>query len=113
MAGNAGRRYVIDDRAFRRSLPRAVRELEVRGERHLLGLAIKVQNEARRLCPVDTGRLRASIHHVPGRDARGFYVQVGTNVNYAGFVEFGTRRMRAQPFLRPALARAAAWNRSP
>jgi HK97 gp10 family phage protein len=27
-------------------------------------------------------------------------------VDYAKYVEFGTRRSRAQPFLRPALARA-------
>jgi HK97 gp10 family phage protein len=39
-----------------------------------------------------------------GRDGSGFYVQIGTNVSYAAFVEFGTSRMAAKPYLRPALA---------
>lgn len=50
-------------------------------------------------CPVDTGRLRASISH--DRDDDSMYV--GTNVEYAPYVELGTSRMDAQPFLRPAI----------
>jgi HK97 gp10 family phage protein len=64
---------------------------------------VKVEGGAKRRCPVDTGRLRASITHevsVRGRDVTG---RVGTNVEYARYVEFGTRRMRARPYLRPAL----------
>lgn len=54
---------------------------------------------------VDTGRLRASITHRlegGGRDTRtkGY---VGTNVEYAPYLEFGTSRMAARPFLTPAL----------
>lgn len=56
---------------------------------------------------VRTGRLRSSITTVPGRDAQGVYVDVGSNVSYAPFVELGTRYMHARPFLRPALAAAA------
>ena len=33
---------------------------------------------------------------------------VGTNVEYAVYVEFGTSRMAAQPYLRPAAERAMA-----
>ena len=50
-------------------------------------------------CPVDTGRLRASITH--DRDDDTMYL--GTNVEYAPYVEMGTERMQAQPFLRPAI----------
>lgn len=32
---------------------------------------------------------------------------VGTNVHYASYVEFGTSRMRAQPYLRPAAEKGA------
>ena len=32
-------------------------------------------------------------------------VRIGTNVEYAPFVEFGTRRMASQPFLEPAAMR--------
>lgn len=53
--------------------------------------AILVQNEARRLCPVDTGRLRASINFsITGGDAQSLVCRVGTNVEYALWVERGT-----------------------
>jgi HK97 gp10 family phage protein len=57
---------------------------------------------------VDTGRLRASITHELGRDSRGLYARIGTNVRYAVYLELGTRRMRPRPFLRPALQSATA-----
>jgi HK97 gp10 family phage protein len=72
----------------------------------VLRLAIDVQNRARQLSPVDTGRLRSSINHKAGRDRKGYYVDVGSNVKYAPFVEFGTMKQPAQPYLRPALAEA-------
>lgn len=72
----------------------------------ILRKTIQVERDAKRLCPVDTGRLRASITHALSRDERGLVGFVGTNVVYAARVEFGTRYMRAQPFLRPALRAA-------
>lgn len=66
---------------------------------------IRINNRAKRLCPVDTGRLRSSIYSTQplpvGRHR--LNVQVRTNVNYSRFVELGTRYMRARPYLRPAL----------
>lgn len=70
-----------------------------------------VVQRARELCPVDTGRLRNSITHrmggggfsFPGMGAAvGKEVTVGSNVEYAAYVELGTSRTDAQPFLRPA-----------
>lgn len=52
---------------------------------------------------VDTGRLRASYTWRTGTDARGPYVEVGTNVLYAPMLEYGTRRMMPRPALRPAI----------
>lgn len=64
-------------------------------------LAQAVEADAKTACPVRTGTLRASIEHeVVGDTAR-----VGSNVTYAGYVEEGTRKMAAQPYLRPALYR--------
>lgn len=57
---------------------------------------------------VRTGRLRASITWRPGEDDASPYVDVGTNVEYAPYVELGTRRMAARPYLRPALEAARA-----
>jgi HK97 gp10 family phage protein len=52
---------------------------------------------------VRTGRLRSSITHQLGRDSRGLYADIGSNVEYAKYLEFGTSRMPPYPFLRPAL----------
>lgn len=51
------------------------------------------------LAPVDTGALRDSIRHeVEGTTVR---AGPGREVDYALFVEFGTSRMAAQPYVRP------------
>lgn len=55
---------------------------------------------AKQSCPVDTGRLRNSITHATTNGGK--TVVVGTNVEYGPFVELGTSRMRARPYLRPA-----------
>ena len=50
---------------------------------------------------VDTGRLRASISHaVDGDD-----VYIGTNVEYAPYVELGTSKMVPRPFLHDAISK--------
>ncbi|MFA5313220.1 MAG: HK97-gp10 family putative phage morphogenesis protein [Methanomassiliicoccales archaeon] len=46
------------------------------------------------------GRLKSSIH--PSFYKAQFKVTVGTNVTYGPYVEYGTVKMRAQPFLNPA-----------
>lgn len=69
--------------------------------------AIQVDRAAKQLCPVDTGRLRSSITWELGQDIQGLLAVIGTNVTYAPFVELGTRKASAQPYLRPALAAGA------
>jgi HK97 gp10 family phage protein len=61
--------------------------------------------EAKRLAPVRTGRLKKSIRK--SHTQQGEY-RVGSNVPYSGFVEYGTSKMAAQPFLRPAMEKANA-----
>ena len=63
-------------------------------------IGLKCEGYAKGLCPVDTGRLRNSITHVISNNEDAVYV--GTNVEYARAVEFGTSRQKAQPYLRPA-----------
>lgn len=50
---------------------------------------------------VDTGQLLNSLRV----DNQGFYADVGTDVFYAPWLEFGTKNMPARPFLGPALKR--------
>ena len=57
-----------------------------------------VQDDAKRNCPVDTGRLQGSIQH----EVKGKEGIVGTNVEYAPYVHEGTSRMPGRPFLRDA-----------
>lgn len=99
----------MDDAAYRKSLARELDKLELRSAADLNRVGLKVQNEARKLAPVDTGRLRSSIMMTPGEDAKGPFVDIGTNVVYAPMVEFGTAHSAAQPFMRPALLLAARW----
>lgn len=73
--------------------------------KEILRAAIQVEGNAKRLAPVDTGRLRSSITHEVGRDGRGLYGSVGSDGAYAMYQEFGTRYVPAHPFLRPALDR--------
>lgn len=69
--------------------------------------SLLIQTAAVRLCPVDTGRLRASITHEIEPTGLHITGRVGTNVEYAPFVELGTSHGPSQPFLRPALAAGA------
>lgn len=55
---------------------------------------------------VRTGRLRGSITWRLGEDPTSPYADVGTAVYYAPFVELGTSRAPAYPFLVPALEAA-------
>lgn len=62
--------------------------------------SMAIQSEAQMLCPVDTGTLTLSIDHlVLPEELEGW---IGTDVEYAAYVEFGTRKSPAQPYLRPA-----------
>lgn len=60
-----------------------------------------VEGEAKNRCPVDTGNLRNSITHEV--DESEISVKIGTNVEYAPYVELGTVKMNAQPYLRTAV----------
>lgn len=79
--------------AFFAPNPRAIAELLV-GSRGDVALdltrkCIRVQSGAKRRCPVDTGRLRSSIRWTLGRDGKGLFGRVGTEVEYAYFVHEG------------------------
>lgn len=58
------------------------------------------ERHAKDICPVDTGRLRNSIAHEPVGDNT---ESIGTDVEYAPYVELGTRYQSPQPYLRPGV----------
>ncbi len=87
---------------------------------------LTAEGYAKKLCPVDTGNLRGSITHQVSPEGQAAYV--GTNNEYAAYVELGTGKyvpggrqeawtyqdakgnwhithgQRAQPYLKPAVA---------
>lgn len=107
MAGaQRGTTVDVDAADFLAGLRRAIDGLVLDTEADLMRLAQRAVRNMRQLCPVDLGTLRGSIGLTTGRDGRGLYVDVGTDLEYAPPVEYGTRHMRAQPFVRPGLAEA-------
>lgn len=74
--------------------------LESQIEQALSSIGLTAETYAKAACPVDTGRLRNSIAHEV--ETGGKSVVIGTNVEYAAYVELGTSRMGARPYLKPA-----------
>lgn len=69
--------------------------------RALEAIGLQAEGYAKMKCPVDTGNLRNSITHSVRMDDDAVYI--GTNVEYAAYVEMGTSKMKAQPYLKPAV----------
>ena len=70
--------------------------------RSLEKCGLTAEGYAKKLAPVDTGNLRNSITHTVDEEEPAAYI--GTNVEYAPYQELGTIHMKAQPFLKPAVA---------
>lgn len=82
----------------------------------IIETAINVAAQAKELAPVDTAMLKGSIMWKAGTLKGGitqgkelsssipkYGAIVGTATEYAVYQEFGTRKMPAQPYLRPAV----------
>jgi len=96
-------------------LAEAIRNIDPKTREALREVARKVVQDAKALCPVDTGSLQRSIRaeeYPPEVNIYRIFVVAGgkiinpktrKKVDYAAYVEYGTSRAPAQPFLRPAL----------
>ncbi len=65
----------------------------------LASWAADVKALAKQLVPVRTGHLRSSIY----ASIKEWVAEIGAEAAYALFVELGTRYMKAQPYLYPAI----------
>ncbi len=108
------------------NIPTALSNIQHAKDKALESCGLQGESYAKALCPVDTGALRNSIsHNVSGDDCI-----IGTNQEYAAYVELGTgiyattgggrttpwvyqdgkgnwhltNGQRAQPYLKPAVA---------
>lgn len=77
-------------------LKRAMKQIEAAAQMRVRSAAEEACAAARSRAPVETGRLRDSIHVVQ----EGLTARVRTDCGYAAAVEFGTQRSPAQPFMR-------------
>jgi len=88
-----------------RNLETLKKDIEEGTRKAAMRAAFEIEGEAVSRVPVNTGRLKASI----GTNEAGNIIEVGSGVRggseveYAHFVEFGTRNMAAQPYLQPAV----------
>ncbi len=95
----------INTRAYERGLRRVFGRMSDDVARAVDRTRIDVQNEARRRAPVDTGRLRSSIVSRAEGGGRSLGYVVGSNVNYAAAVEYGT----APHVIKPKYKQALYW----
>lgn len=77
-----------------------IRDLEDKIKDALKDAGLWVEGQAKLNTPVDTGYLRGSITHKLAGDKQ---VQIGSDVEYAIYVEKGTSKQKAQPYLTPAV----------
>jgi len=79
-------------------IARAFREIKLGTEisRIIEKLGFATERAAKKVTPVDTGRLRSSI----GTIIKPFEATVAPHTHYAGWVHEGTRRMTGRPFLK-------------
>lgn len=100
----------VDEGAFLSALPGAFQEWLTQAFHHLDQVADEVVDNADELVARRTGALEMTIHRGPliltSRGAE-IVIVAGDGTRYAIFQEFGTYKMRAHPFFRPALAMAA------
>ena len=76
-------------------------EIDAAITRLLERIAVEIEADAKAGCPVKTGRLRESIEHEVQGAGAATVARIGTNVDYALAVEFGSRPhiIRGNPFL--------------
>lgn len=75
-----------------------IAEMKSRKKLALLAIGSAAEGHAKALTPVDTGRLRNSIAHAADSEA----AYIGSNVEYAPYVEYGTVHNRAHHMLKKA-----------
>ena len=114
---------------FRRATKIAFADLALDSEEQVVDLARDMSKEMRDGAPVmdeaerqerrstEAGKRavrakpgKTTIRFTRGRDREGFYCDVGPNKGafYLAFIEWGTSKMAARPFLRPAIEAAVA-----
>lgn len=102
--------------AYLEDLQKLVDDIDALADEVLLEAGNVIQADMRSLVPVDTGNLHDHITiDGPHQDGNFHYVEIGvihdlsfTDANtaiYGNVIEYGSTRVMAQPYIRPALAK--------
>lgn len=91
-------KVTIDATSFEKFLKKAPAGFERALQNAIQKGAYLIERVAKTNAPVDTGRLRSSI----ATELIPFKATIMPHVNYARFLEFGTRYITARPFMGPA-----------
>jgi HK97 gp10 family phage protein len=83
-------------------LPWLSKEARARAVLAVAKAADDIEGQAKAVVPVDTGNLKGSIQEHKMPDSSDLTKYVGPATEYNLYVEYGTSRMRAQPYMRPA-----------
>lgn len=94
---------VVGLEALKKVLKEKIEKVNGNVEKAVVKATLKVEADAKKKVPIDTGRLRSSISNKIEKIRDEITGKVGTNVVYAPYIEFGTGRMRPKPYLYPAL----------
>jgi HK97 gp10 family phage protein len=87
-----------------RLLASGVAEVHAAADRYAGRLAEEIADDMRRLAPVLSGALRATIRVEHGSPVTRIWVgDTAAGIDYHLYQEYGTSRMAAQPFIRPAV----------
>lgn len=94
-------------RALSADLTSAGRQIGQRARAVVRKTAYDIEASAKAIAPVDTGNLKNSISHSDLRIGTSgqLVAEIGPTANYGIFLELGTSRMPAQPFMGPAADR--------
>ena len=66
-------------------------------------IVLQIEAQAKKNAPVRTGTLRRSITSVVNISGNKVIGKIGTNLKYAAFVEYGTKRMKGRKFITRAV----------
>ncbi len=90
-----------DSAGVKKALATLEKRVPLAAKQEVATSALNIRFGAMQRCPVDTGRLRASISIEYVRDGLG--AEIGTEMQYAPYVEFGTKPHEIKPKTKRAL----------
>lgn len=89
---------VSELRDLERDLKAGAGRVETLAPKVVAKTAYDIERDGKIFAPVDTGTLESSI----STDVAGLTAEIGPHTDYEQYVEYGTSKMHAQPYMGPA-----------